>query len=65
MGNNELFNVMTTTEAALKWGFNESTVRKAIQYNKFIENIEYRKAGRVTLITVDAMKRVYGDIEKK
>ena len=59
---NNLFNVMTTTEAALKWGLSESTVRKAIQKNKFKFGQEYRKSGRITLITKDAMERVYGEL---
>lgn len=62
-GNGSLFNIYTTTEAALIWGLNESTVRKAIQKGKFKLGFEYRKAGRVTLITKEAMERVYGELK--
>ena len=60
IGDSTLFKVYTTTEAAQLWGFNESTVRKAIQNGKFKLGIDYRKAGRVTLITKEAMVKVYG-----
>lgn len=62
-GEGELYNIYTSTEAALKWGLNESTVRKAIQTGKFNLGSEYRKAGRVTLITKEAMERVYGGLK--
>ena len=64
IGSGPLFNIYTTTEAALKWGLNESTVRKSIQTGRFNLGTEYRKAGRVTLITKEAMERVYGNLEK-
>ena len=60
-GDSALFEIFTTTEAAQLWGLNESTVRKAIQGNKFKLGIDFRKAGRVTLITKEAMIRVYGE----
>ncbi|WP_308780662.1 helix-turn-helix domain-containing protein [uncultured Clostridium sp.] len=63
IGVGELFNIYTTTEAALKWGLNESTVRKAIQSGRFNLGSEYRKAGRVTLITKEAMTKVYGELK--
>lgn len=65
IGSGPLFDIYTTTEAALKWGLNESTVRKAIQTGRFNLGTEYRKAGRVTLITKEAMEKVYGKLENK
>ena len=59
--NNDLYKVYTTTEAAIMWGKDESTVRKAIANGKFERGIDYRKAGRITLITRNAMLRVYGE----
>lgn len=56
--------VMTVNEAAHIWGKTEGTIRAAIRTNKFIANLDYRKAGRITLITKEAMKRVYGEIEE-
>ena len=61
--NNDLYRVYTTTEASLLWGKEESTIRKAISNGKFVKWIEYRKAGRITLITKSAMQRVYGELE--
>lgn len=62
-GTGILFDVYTTTEAGLLWGLNESTVRKAIQVGRFTIGRDYRKSGRVTLITKEAMERVYGKLE--
>lgn len=56
----ELYNIYNITEASLLWGKQQSTIRKAIKSNKFIEGIEYRKSGRIVLITRKAMERVYG-----
>lgn len=58
---NTLLEVMTATEAAEAWNLTEGAIRAAIKSNKFILGTEYRKAGRITLITREAMKRVYGD----
>lgn len=64
-GTGALFDIYTTTEAAIIWGLNESTVRKAIQKGKFRLGIDYRKAGRITLITKYSMTRVYGEPKTK
>lgn len=63
--NNALYEIYTATEASELWGLNESTVRKAISNtkSKFTPGIDYRKAGSVTLITKEAMERVYGKLE--
>ena len=55
-----LFDIMTVTEAAEEWGITEGAIRKAISTKKFIVGVDYRKAGRITLITREAMERVYG-----
>lgn len=62
--NMDLYNVFTTTEAALLWGKEESTVRKACQSGRFEQWKDYRKSGRITLITKEAMERVYGKMNK-
>ena len=54
--------VMTVNEAAEIWGKAEGTIRLAINSKKFIPEVDYRKAGRITLITKEAMGRVYGNI---
>ena len=57
----EINNIMTVSEAAETWEITEGAIRKAIKSNKFIPSIDYRKAGRITLICRDAMIRVYGE----
>lgn len=59
---NTLKEIMTATEAAQKWKLAEGTIRAAIKANKFIPGVDYRKAGRITLITKSAMERVYGEL---
>lgn len=56
--NLDLYKVFTLTEASIIWGKDESTIRKSLK--KFHEFSEYRKSGRITLISKDAMLRVYG-----
>lgn len=58
---NCLYNVYTPIEAAILWGKEESTVRKAIDNGKFQLGIDYRKSGRIIFITRSAMLRVYGE----
>lgn len=62
---NGLKNVFTATEAAERWGLNSSTIRKAIsKTTKFEEGKDYRKAGRVTLVSREAMIREYGELKE-
>lgn len=53
--------VMTVNEAAEKWEVTEGTIRYSIKVGKLIEGIDYRKAGRITLITKKAMIKIYGE----
>lgn len=53
--------VMTVNEASEIWDKSEGTIRAAIKSNKFITGVDYRKSGRITLITKEAMERVYGE----
>lgn len=59
----EINSVMTVNEAAEMWGITEGAIRKAINSRKFIPCIDYRKAGRITLICYEAMERVYGELD--
>lgn len=52
--------VMTFAEASEMWGLGESTLRSTVKTDKLIENIDYKKSGKVWLITKDAMVRIYG-----
>lgn len=57
----KLNDVMTFSEASEKWGLGESTLRSVIRTNKLIEGVDYRKSGKVWLITKEAMQRLYDD----
>ena len=61
----EINNVMIVSEAAEKWGITEGAIRKAIKSRKFIPSIDYRKAGRITLICREAMERVYDEPKRE
>lgn len=52
--------VTTANKAAEMWGISEGTIRSAIKSKKLIPGVDYTKAGRITLITLEAMERVYG-----
>ena len=43
------------------WGLNESTLRKAITYGKLINGVDVCKFGKQWVVSVDAMKREYGN----
>ena len=55
--------MLTAQEAATKWGITEGAIRKAIASKRLIIGIDYRKAGRITLISKEAMERLYGELE--
>ena len=52
--------LMAFSDATDIWGLNESTLRKAIQYGKFIDGIDVCKFGKQWVISISAMKREYG-----
>lgn len=56
--------IMTFAEATERWGLADSTLRKLITTNKLIEGFDYRKSGKVWLITKDAMIKIYGEERK-
>jgi len=53
--------LMAFTDATELWGLNESTLRKAISYGKLINGIDACKFGKQWVVSVEAMKREYGD----
>lgn len=61
MNRNILNEVLTFKEATEKWGLGESTLRSTVNTNKLKEGIDYRKSGKVWLITKAAMLREYGE----
>lgn len=52
-------------EAADLWHLEESTIRKAIANNKFINNKDVRKFGKQWVISKKAMEREYGVLTNK
>ena len=52
---------MTFSEAAERWNISISTLRMMARTNRAIEGVDIRKSGKVWLITIDAMKRLYGE----
>lgn len=54
--------IMTINEAASIWNITEANIRYHIKNGKLVNDIEYRKAGRITLITKRAMIKLFGDI---
>lgn len=52
--------LMAFTEATQLWGLNESTLRKAIEYGKLVNGVDACKYGKQWVISVEAMKREYG-----
>ena len=60
----ELSDVLTVSEAASIYGLNESTITRACTgqkgYPPRFKSNEFRKAGKIWLITRAAMERLYG-----
>lgn len=57
--------LMSFADATELWGLNESTLRKAIAYGKLINGIDACKFGKQWVISVEAMKREYGEAGKR
>lgn len=58
-----LRHIMTTSEAARRWGYKENTIRAAIARGRFDKQIQkgmLRKSGDIWLIHEKAMYEVYG-----
>ena len=53
--------LMAFTDATQLWGLNESTLRKAIAYGKLINGVDACKFGKQWIVSVEAMKREYGE----
>lgn len=58
---NPFDNLMAFGDATEIWGLNESTLRKAIQYGRLVNGVDVCKFGKQWVITIDAMKREYGE----
>ena len=53
--------LMSFADATQLWGLNESTLRKAIVYGKLINGVDVCKCGKQWIISMDAMRREYGE----
>lgn len=61
--NKNFHEIITFSEATEKWQLSDSTLRKLVKTNKIKENIDYRKSGKVWLITRSAMEKIYGKLK--
>lgn len=50
------------SDATQLWGLNESTLRKAISYGKLVNGVDVCKFGKQWVVSVNAMKREYGNV---
>ena len=53
--------LMSFGDASKIWNLNESTLRKAIAYGKLINGIDVCKFGKQWVISLEAMRREYGN----
>ena len=53
--------LMSLRDATEMWGLNESTLRRAIIYGKFLLGIDVCKFGKQWVISYDSMIREYGE----
>ena len=57
---NNISEVLTFSEAAEIWNIDPSTLRHRVTGQELQEGVDYRKSGKVWLITKNAMERLYG-----
>lgn len=57
--------LMAFSDATELWGLNESTLRKAIAYGKLVNGVDVCKFGKQWVVSVDAMKREYGNAHER
>ena len=57
--------LMSFNDATTLWGLNESTLRKGITYGKLVNGVDVCKFGKQWIISMDAMKREYGEPKEK
>lgn len=52
---------MAFSDATTLWALNESTLRKAIAYGKLVDGVGVCKFGKQWIVSMEAMKREYGE----
>lgn len=55
--------LLSMNDATTLWGLNESTLRKAISYGKLKNGIDVCKYGKQWVVSIEAMKREYGQVK--
>ena len=53
--------LMSLGDATFFWNLNESTLRKAIAYGKLVSGVDVCKFGKQWIVSMEAMKREYGE----
>jgi hypothetical protein len=53
--------LMAFSDATFLWNLNESTLRKAIAYGKLRNGVDVCKFGKQCVVSMEAMKREYGN----
>ena len=53
------------SDATELWGLNESTLRKAISYGKLVNGVDVCKFGKQWVVSIEAMKREYGNVTNR
>lgn len=64
---NIINDVLTFAELAEKWGLSMGTLRMRLSkgyMGDLIEGVDYKKSGKVWLITKEAMIKLYGPIKE-
>lgn len=57
--------LLAFSDATELWGLNESTLRKAITYGKLVNGVDVCKFGKQWVVSIEAMKREYGNISTR
>lgn len=57
--------LISFSDATSLWGLNESTLRKAVAYGKLKDGWDVKKFGKQWIVTLDAMRREYGEPKEK
>lgn len=53
--------LISFSEAAERWGIDDSTLRKAVTNGRLIENLEAKKFGKQWVVSEKAMSRLFGE----
>ena len=56
---------LALSDASVLWGLSESTLRKAIEYGKFVAGTDVCKFGKQWVVARKAMLREYGDSQER